>query len=347
MLFAVPGDMSRDQLALLLGLAGASPFKACGLVDSAVAAAAAAAPAGRYAHVDMHLHRTVVTALRVNSTVERQSVTRVERLGLQEVYAACANAVSEMFVRAERFDPLAEAATEQALYDHLPVWLGACAQSESIVLEMEFRGARHRARLERRRLEQALAPLWGRLSDSLPAGTPILLGDRAAGLPGLAAAFPSSAAVGAADIYTACAEHRSLIQGKSNTLRFVTRLPATASPRLQAVGLDASRDRTARAQTAAEGDRYVLAGFRALPLGDTPVYLHRSGVASMHRAADAGAAIVGHGDALVLSPIDDRSVYLNGTPIAASASVAPGDTLTLAESEHSFKIISAAPPHGT
>ena len=40
--FAVPGSFTNSQLSLLLGLAEASPFTPVGLVDSAVAAAAAA-----------------------------------------------------------------------------------------------------------------------------------------------------------------------------------------------------------------------------------------------------------------------------------------------------------------
>src|SRR3990172_12282752 len=54
-IFAVPGSFSNEQLSLLLGIAQACPFKAVGLVDSAVASAAAVAGRGRYAHVAIYL----------------------------------------------------------------------------------------------------------------------------------------------------------------------------------------------------------------------------------------------------------------------------------------------------
>ena len=63
-LLALPGSYSHDQLGLILGIARACGLPVRGLVDAAVAASATRGATGeRRIHLDLELHRAVVTEL--------------------------------------------------------------------------------------------------------------------------------------------------------------------------------------------------------------------------------------------------------------------------------------------
>ncbi len=61
MIFAVPGNFTHQQLAILLGLAKSSPFNTIGMVDSALGAAYWAGYAESIIYAEMQLHQVVLT----------------------------------------------------------------------------------------------------------------------------------------------------------------------------------------------------------------------------------------------------------------------------------------------
>ena len=127
---AVPGVYDERQLGLLLGIAQALEMPVTGLVDAAVAAASAGFPGERLLHVDLGLRRAVVTEIRQGTSLVRERVARLDRWGQDEVLDAELRAAAAAFVRQSRFDPLHDAATEQALFDRLPSWLAALERAE-------------------------------------------------------------------------------------------------------------------------------------------------------------------------------------------------------------------------
>ena len=62
-LLAVPGSFSADQLSLILGIAKACKMPVVGMVDAAVAASAHGFPGARLLHLDLLLHRVVLTEM--------------------------------------------------------------------------------------------------------------------------------------------------------------------------------------------------------------------------------------------------------------------------------------------
>ncbi|MCL4821177.1 MAG: hypothetical protein KJ067_18735 [Vicinamibacteria bacterium] len=189
--FAVPGWYSEAQLGLLLAVARAAGLPACGLVDAAVAAAAATPREGAALHVDVSLHRTVLTSLQIDSAVERGGLDVASAGGLAGLREAIARGVAAAFVRETRFDPLHDAASEQALHDHLDSWLAALRDRDETSATLDAGGRRHAVRLVRARVEEWAGPLRDdlvRRSRALaPAGASLLLSPRAAAVPGLAA----------------------------------------------------------------------------------------------------------------------------------------------------------------
>ena len=136
--FAVPGSFTTEQLSLLLGLAGASPFTVTGLVDSAVAATAVTAGAGMYQHLDIHLHHTVVTVLEVSETVSRTAVKTVNDVGLLDLQDQVREPYCRPVYSTIRFDPLHHAAAEQALCNNLTQCLQGLETQADALIEIEF-----------------------------------------------------------------------------------------------------------------------------------------------------------------------------------------------------------------
>ncbi|MFA5679082.1 MAG: hypothetical protein WC953_11870, partial [Pseudomonas sp.] len=136
MLFALPGNFSRDQLSILLGLANALPATTLGMVDSAVAAASTLAHSGDLVHLDMQLHQTVITHLRADEQVSRVAVEVVPDSGLKAFHGAWAQYIADQFIQQYRYDPLHQARDEQQLHDRLPGWLDALAHGDQVSAEL-------------------------------------------------------------------------------------------------------------------------------------------------------------------------------------------------------------------
>lgn len=206
---AVPGSFFPEQLGLLLGICRAAGISVAGLVDLALAAARASwDPTGdprtedRLLHLDLHLHRTVVTELSVREgSFVRRRVELVEagRLALEDAWA---RALATAFVRASRFDPLHAAETEQALYRALPGWLDALETSGEASLSLDLGGSVRTVETTREEAVAVVEGLYRRMLEPVralidetlatpaerpPSGpSPVLLSAHAAGLPGLA-----------------------------------------------------------------------------------------------------------------------------------------------------------------
>lgn len=233
-LVAVPGLLSSEQLGLLLGIAGACDMPIRGLVDVAVAAAADRETRPRCLHLDLHLHRAVLTEMEHGTEIVRRSIdeeTRVGLLGLRDIWARM---LAAKFVRTTRFDPLHKAATEQILYIQLPDHLAALGKRESTPVTISSGGRRHKVDLERRDVVGAATPAYEVLSSWIrsrqPDGeTTLLLGDRIAALPGLASHLRENTDLEIAVLHPAAAggavlHHADRIRSSGTSLPLVTRL---------------------------------------------------------------------------------------------------------------------------
>jgi FHA domain len=119
-LFAVPGFFSQQQLGLLLGIAQELSIPVRGLVASAVAVASPNDPRPWLLHIDLLLHRAIVTVLQPGPRLSQVQVVSLPGRGLRQLWADWMKAIADEFVRHTRFDPLHQAASEQELYDRLP-----------------------------------------------------------------------------------------------------------------------------------------------------------------------------------------------------------------------------------
>jgi len=232
-LFAIPGSFSRDQLAILLGLANALPVKTLGLVDAAVAAASGIGDyRGELLHLDIQLHQAVITRLRAGDTISRESVEILADAGLKHFHGGWAQYIANLFIREYRYDPLHTAEGEQQLFTKLPGWLDQLASRPETTVELDTPRGAFRLSLQRSGLVESSLPRISRLRDLLlrqGSDGPLLASYRLGKLPGVAGhlnarVLPEGQVIGAC---RALAE--GLVAG-TESVDFITHLPRMASP---------------------------------------------------------------------------------------------------------------------
>ena len=336
--FAVPGSFTTDQLSLLLGLAQASPFSPEGLVDSAVAATAAAAGAGSYNHLDIHLHHTVVTSLEVSGTVDRAAVKVVDDVGLLDIQDKCVNHIADLFIRQSRFDPLHHAATEQALCNSLSQCLQELRTEADALVDIGFENARYQARVNRERLVEALQPLYNRISAVADLARVSLVNGRLAGLPmfteHLAAAGIEAEVLDERAVFTGCMGYVSGHKTGEEDIYFVTQLRAVAGPAISAASTAGLEQKPEDAPT------HVLLDAEAHPLGQAPLYLTAQGASSEAGGQESLCSVSLNGVAATLAPSSaDTAVYVNGHAVTGDTRLKPGDVVGFAGSAHEFTLI--------
>jgi hypothetical protein len=140
-LYAVPAWYTREQLAVLLGVAREAGLPAIGLVDAGLAASALEPVPGFLVHLELTMHRTVVTVLEHAGELRRARYELLPQHGWLALQQAWLDMIAAAFVRKTRFDPLHEAASEQRLWDALPGWLAALESDSTLTIELPAAGA--------------------------------------------------------------------------------------------------------------------------------------------------------------------------------------------------------------
>ncbi len=346
-LLAVGGGCDERQLGLLLGIAQALGIPVAGMVDAALAAAAAGFTGERLLHVDLGQRRAVVTEVQQAARLVRERVARIDRWGQDEVVDAQMRGAAAVFVRQARFDPLHDAATEQALFDRLPGWLAALERAESLAVELPAAG-----RLVTTEISRVDAEGWtARFAEELQqqvsvlkhAGEPttVLVSARAARLPGLVTRLRAVRGVELAllGVHAAAAgalRAKDAVRSAPGPLRFVTRLPRPEAPEGSIGGAAVALPRAPRPAPAPDGRRptHLLldnvahpitaeplvvgtappAGGRALPLGGETTGVSRSHCRFFESAGQA-----------VVEDLSTWGTFVNGERVAGLVVLAAGD----------------------
>ena len=190
-LLAVPAWYTRQQLALLLGVAQETGLRPVGLVDAARASAALEPAPESLLQLELALHRGVLTVLDHGGELRRTRFELLPQHGWLALQQAWLNRIAAAFVRKTRFDPLHEAASEQSLWDGLPQWLVALERDSTVEITMEAAGVRHAVELSREDFAAAANGIYGGFVQALQRARAAVgplhlrLSHRLAGLPGL------------------------------------------------------------------------------------------------------------------------------------------------------------------
>lgn len=266
-IFAVPGNFTRQQLAILLGLAKQSPFQAIGMVDSALAAAHAATHTGSLIYAEMQLHQVVLTKIVASQdSLQRESVIQVPGVGSQNFMDLMMQLATGLFIEQCRFNPQHDAESEQQLYNALPLWLKQDTRDQnSLLLELTANTSVHTAKMPRESLINNLSRHYksiGQQVAELAVGgdSKLLLSPDFADLPGFRSFLGESIELEVLPVDAIC---RATIQNRDSIVTSGEKIQLTTSfPRAAGPG---SQSKSTVAEPVGEKATHVLIGSTAIP----------------------------------------------------------------------------------
>ena len=223
--FALPADYTARQLGIVVSIANELGIALEGVAPRPIAFDAGFTPGCACLFLDVGLHRSVlsiVDAVEGESDdaclVLRESHTCPD-VGIDPFRRRWAKAIGGEFLRATRFDPLHDAASEQQLLDLVQPLADAIGPSGAEPLELRAGGRSHEISVTRRLLSQASEDLVRALAASAQSAagaggvSEIIIGGGAGRVPGLEEALvhrlgtpvrwlePEAAAIGLARMW--------------------------------------------------------------------------------------------------------------------------------------------------
>lgn len=260
-ILAVPGNFTRQQLAIVLGLCRQCPFQVVGVVDSAVAAVSLLEPPRTTIYADIQLHQVVLTRVSLNGeSLEAGSTIQIPGVGSQSFMERMMRMATDMFIQQCRFNPQHNATSEQQLYNALPDWLTE-VDDGNLILELKAGDTLHTAKMPRDSLIASLAGHFEKINEQIMAlaqgqGARLVITKALASLPGFQSSVSLSCEVGAREsIHDACLQHRRAIESETGAMQLVKKLPA---PESVSEAIDSASD--------AGQPTHVLYRNRAVPL---------------------------------------------------------------------------------
>jgi len=345
---AVPGVYSDDQLALLLGIARELAIPVRGLIDAAVAAAADRELQPSVLHLDLHLHRAVLTELEHGDEIVRKTIRTEPRVGLLALRDTWTRVIAQTFVRATRFDPLHIAATEQVLYSQLTDHLEVLTEKDSTEVRIASGGRQHTVELDRARIIDAAMSTYNILSSLVNdhehlRDTTLLLSHRAAALPGLVDYLEEHTESSVVVLHPAAAAsgalaHADRIRSPDPALPFITRLP----------GLDARPPGpvTIPVTPPRDGERHLpthlVVNGVAHRIESEPLVLGPAGIVERANLDQPQASVRWLAGQAVLDAPAEADVTVNGDPIEGRTALAPGDRLRLDSADREILVVTMA-----
>ncbi len=269
-IFAVPGNFTRQQLAILLGLAKQSPFQTIGMVDSALAAAHSVAHSGSLIYAEMQLHQVVLTKIVTTGNIlRRESVIQLPGVGSQNFMDLMMQLATGLFIEQCRFNPQHDAESEQQLYNALPLWLQQDGKDQtSLLLELKASTTVHTAKMPRESLINNLSRHYKSIAQQVAelavgGDSKLLLSAEFADLPGFQSYLGESIELEVLPVEAisrAVLLNRDNIAGSAEQIQLTTSLPKTPG----------SAKTARQSNPGATGNAlatHVLIGSTAIPLG--------------------------------------------------------------------------------
>ena len=238
-IFAVPGNFTRQQLAILLGISKQSPFTPVGVVDSALVAAIAKARSNSIIYADIQLHQVLLTKLVIHDNqLKSESVIQVPGVGNQNFMDLMMQLATGLFIQQCRFNPQHNAESEQQLYNELPKWLKQDdGNKNSLLLELKTSSAVHTAKMPRESLINHLSGYYQKIYKQIGAlatehDTDLLVSSAIAALPGFVNSLGNLGNLHILEPHTinsACLDYRERIVSGEDGIHLVSALPLAAA----------------------------------------------------------------------------------------------------------------------
>jgi hypothetical protein len=364
---ALPGTFTEEQLGLTLGIARACGMPVHGMVDAAVASAVEGVPAGNLLHVDLQLHRAVVTELIRGNEIVRRQVRVGERIGLVALHDRLVKRIADLFVRSTRFDPLHAAVTEQALYDRLPLLFEELHDDEAAVVEIVDGSVAHAVELRRGPLIEAVEAQYQGIVDLVRMlkrsgeQVTLLLSSRVRELPGLEQRISGIGGTGVQLLAPEAAVAGALqavgsIRSDDEALPFVTRLPAGDGASSDRPVLKAPAIPVPSRRAGGPTPTHLLFEDRAYPITTDPLIIGLAPPVDRRGLRLTGATSGvsrSHCDVVLVEQrvvVEDHSThgsFVNGERVDGRTELIAGDRLRVGTPGIELRMIRTVEPDGT
>lgn len=353
-ILAVPGNFTRQQLSILLGLAQQSPFNPVGVVDLALAASISADHGDSVIYADIQLHQVVLTKLiTVNDQLKTDAVIQVPGVGSQNFMSLMMQLATGLFIQQCRFNPQHDAESEQQLYNALPHWLSQDDfNKSSLLLELKTQSAVHTAKMPRESLLTNLSGHYKNIEQQIAAlasgrDIQLLISAELAALPGFTGSLARYNRLEILDplaVSTACFDYREHIIHDEDSIHLINSLPVERFARRSSTGGSA----VASGPDTQQLPTHALFNNRAIAINSIEINNkdHLNGEASAancisfsqaHLPAQLGR-IEKQNEEIFLDS-GAQEFFLNKTRVSGKQKLKLGDQIQFAESSEAIRLI--------
>jgi hypothetical protein len=355
-IMAVPSYFTQEQLGYILGMTSELSMPVRGFVTLAAASAPEPVDSDLIVHVDLSLHRVLITFLEPGERLTQTETLSLQARGMIELVSEWKKSIAGAFVQQTRFDPLYDASSEQELHDRLPALLANLQDKESVPFEMKSGLHKHVVTLTRDLFAEKSAPVFADVAAAVEskrakaglrgATTALCLTHRVTRIPGwkeslallphtrLFALEPGAGAKGAAklaNLFEDPSAGKSVVLLASRPWHGVSR------------GVEDSPE-------SPEGpDRpptHVLHGAVAYPISASPLVVSSEKgnlrlvlLKENEHPASGHCTIRREGKQVVLTNLSPSGTLLDGVRITGSAPLSLGQRIRVGESEETLQLI--------
>lgn len=346
----VPGFMTSEQMGLILGITQELGMPVKGFVSQAVAAAPRAYPDSDLFYLDIHLHRTEVSLLAQGDHLTVQKTLSLDDFGLIRLHRLWVECIAETFVRTTRFDPLHQAASEQALYDRLPEIVGRLDTDPAMTFDVRSGQTVHNITLTRQALADKSQSFFDRVQglvqqlsvqDKAAAShKTMLLSHRAAGLVGLKSELGHSGDMTVVEADAGAGAINALQIWES----FAAQATDGGAPFINQRPWQSSVPANHREAVEAVRPTHLLFRHLACPIPNRPMGLRiedgRLRSMAPERTSSSYPCTIGReDDQVVLAVHGDQEVLVDGAPIKGRAILNLGQSIQLGRAEDTIRLI--------
>ena len=338
---ATPGDYSREQLSLLLGIAKEVGLPVQGLIDTALVAANGHPLNQQVLFLDIHLHRVTLSELQTRNERRHAKTVTVTDSGLHRLWDRWADSIAKQFIRSSRFDPLHDGISEQRLFDALPDWMRSREELADLPFELVLDTRAYQTPVSTEHLLPACESLYPLILQAIKAQVAdqtatLLISHRFMGFPALMEALSMLKNVtverlGPAAVMQGTGTHLDEILGENGQINLVTSL---ANPAADNHEVSPAIDRSAT---------HLLFNYHATPIGQL---LRLEGIhqGQLLKATEQARCVLNSrgGSVFVVAASIDR-VYLNDHLVDGELEVKPGDQLVIDQQSIRFISLDQAP----
>ena len=159
-IIAVPSFFTQEQLGWILGMTSELSMPVRGFVTLPVASATGPLDHDLIFHLDLSLHRAVITLLEPGERLNQTQTVSLQARGVSELFSEWRKSVAKEFVQKTRFDPLYQASSEQELHDRLPDVIARLHENETVRFEMRSGLHRYAVTLTRDLFVEKSSPVF-------------------------------------------------------------------------------------------------------------------------------------------------------------------------------------------